>query len=400
MYAMNLRYLKKTVFICLLIVPMLGSSSAAQAMSEKAIGEQLIDKTVTFYHNKKDHTVTRYFDPDGTLLQMHENNGFEKGSWQIDGGKLCIALPGRPVKCRNFIKKKGVYGTANKKGKKLVNEIEASVDGNQIKIPTEAVVPKAVTDIREEVVSLNTRKSITQSFLLVEPSSKPKAVVLLIPGHEGVVRFKKIGKSYDVYSEGGGLPAHETARFKLSEAGFAVAVIAPPSDRKHGMGTSFRRSKEHATDVGAVVEFLNNRYNQKVNIWGHCRSTFSPPAILAHNGSKGIAGMILTSTRSTGKQGSVLETEGPRVKVPTLLVHHVDDPCDGTPYSNLGKLESFYGESAPDVKVIAVSGGDGDRGASTYGCSGGYHAFKGKRGPVVKAVARWLQQEPVPTKID
>ena len=31
----------------------------------------------------------------------------------------------------------------------------ASVDGNQIKIPTEAVFPKAVTDIREEVVSLN-----------------------------------------------------------------------------------------------------------------------------------------------------------------------------------------------------------------------------------------------------
>jgi len=383
-----------------LFLQIFGFSASARAMSDSEIGEHLIGKTVTFYHNKKDHTLVRYFDPDGTLLQMHEDKGLMKGSWQIEDGKLCIALQGTPVKCRNFIKKKGVYGTANKKGKKLVNEIEASVDGNQIKVPTEVAAPAPVGDINEEVISLETRKNITQSFLLLEPAGKPKGAVLLIPGHEGVVRFKKIGKSYDVYTEGGGLPAHEEARFTLSKKGFAVAVLAPPSDHTHGMGTAFRRSAEHATDVGAVIDYLNKRYNQKVNIWGHCRSTFSPPAILAHNENKGVAGMILTSTRSTGKQGSVFETKGPRVRVPTLLVHHVDDPCDGTPYSNLGKLEAYFRESAPDVKVISVSGGDGDRGANTYGCSGGYHAFKGQRKPVVKAIAKWLEHEAVPTKIE
>lgn len=391
---------RKFFFLSVLILQLSGFSVSAQAMSDKKIGELLIGKTVTFYHNKKDNTVVRYFDPDGTLLEMNENKGFRKGSWQIVDGQLCVAHTGMPVKCRNFLKKQGKLGTANKKGKKIVNEIESSVDGNQIKVPAQAASPTEVTEIREQIVSLDTRKNVTESFLLIEPSMKPKGVVLLIPGHEGVVRFKKIGASYVVENEGGGLTAHEDSRFKLSKAGFAVAVLAPPSDHKSGMDTSFRRSNEHAADVGAVIDYLNNRYNQKVNIWGHCRSTYSPPAILAHNNNKGVAGMILSSTRSTGKQGSVLETEGPRVKVPVLLVHHVSDPCDGTPYSNLPKVEAYYRESAPDVKVISVSGGDPDRGPKTYGCSGGYHAFKGKRGKVLNAVINWLEHEPVPSKIN
>lgn len=400
MHLSNHRLPAKVFFLCLLILPMIGTSISARAMSESSIKEQIVGKTVTFYHNKKDKQIVRYFDPNGTFVQTDDEGEFRHGSWAIDDGQLCLAPKGSSAKCRKFIKKKGKYGTANKKGKKIVSEIESSIEGNQVKIPEGAMASKSRVSIKEELVTLDTRKNVTETFLLVEPAGTPKGIVLLIPGHEGVVRFKKIGESYVVENEGGGLPAHEKSRKILGKKGFVVAVIAPPSDRKPGMDTAFRRSDEHATDVGAVIAYLNKRYNEKVNIWGHCRSTFSPPAILAHNGSNGVAGMILTSTRSTGKQGSVMETKGPRVAVPTLLVHHTEDPCDGTPYSNVGKLVSYYRESAPDVKLISVSGGNGDRDGKTYGCSGGHHAFKGQRGDVVKAVVQWLEHKPVPEQID
>ena len=46
--------------------------------------------------------------------------------------------------------------------------------------------------LAEEVVTLDTRPGITQSFLLLEPIEEPKGVILMFPGHEGVVKFNKI----------------------------------------------------------------------------------------------------------------------------------------------------------------------------------------------------------------
>ena len=79
-----------------------------------------------------------------------------------------------------------------------------------------------------------------------------------------------------------------------------------------------------------------------------------------------------------------------KVKVPVLLVHHVEDPCDGTPYKKLDEVKAFYSASVPQVSVISVTGGDSDRGDKPYGCSGGYHAFNGIRKPVMDGIVQWL----------
>lgn len=252
----------------------------------------------------------------------------------------------------------------------------------------------------DEVVSLNTRADVTQSFLLMEPEEEVRGVVVMFPGHEGVVKFTRIADGeYEVDSEQGGLTANPTARNTLRGKGFVVVVLAPPSDQSHGMDTDFRISKAHAEDVRQVIEYLNERYKQKPYLQGHCRSSYSPPAIINQSGNEKISGMILSSTRSRGKHGSVLDLTKGAVKVPVLLVHHTDDPCPGTPYANLNKLTKFYSQGAPNVDVISVSGGHiSKQGVSR--CSGGAHGFKGVEREVSEAIAGWLLHENFPEKIE
>jgi hypothetical protein len=250
----------------------------------------------------------------------------------------------------------------------------------------------------DEVVRLPTRPGVEQSFLLLEPAGAPKGVVVQFPGHEGVVRFSKAGDSYEVENEGGGLTAHPRMRERLRAAGFAVALLAPPSDRAGGMGTVFRSSPEHAEDVRRVIAFLHGRYKSKPYLQGHCRSTFSPAAVATRLKNDGISGVILSSTRSTGDHGSVMDYQKGAIGVPVLLVHHTDDPCPGTPYYNVERLKKFYETAAPKVDVIRVSGGDTQVGRQGK-CGGGAHAFKGLQGEVAQAIVGWLEHREFPSEI-
>lgn len=391
----------KAFFLCLLILSLLGTSVTAQAMSERKIKKQLVGKTVTFYHNKKEKEITRYFGEDGTLLQIDDEGNFHRGHWGIEAGNLCLAMKGKAVNCRKFVKKKGKYGTANKKGKGLVVQIESSAEGNRIEIPQDAKSKMPAKAFSEELVTLDTRKNVTETFLLFEPVGKPpRGVVLLLPGHHGVLHFTKLGDQYIVKNERGGITSWKETPILVAKAGFAVALVNTPSDNKSGIDTIFRRSNKHSADMNAVINYLNDRYKQKVNLWGHCLSTVSPPAIIAHNDNQGVAGMILSSSRTTANKGTVYQVKGKPVRVRTLLVHHRQDTCDGTPYKNVPDLVNYYKKTAPDVELISVSGGNNSGAYNKHGCSGGHHGYAGQRKPVVKAIIKWLEHEPAPENID
>lgn len=106
----------------------------------------------------------------------------------------------------------------------------------------------------------------------------------------------------------------------MSRSGYVVALLAPPLDHKHGTDTAFRYSKKHAADARKVIEYLNKRYNQKVYLWGHCRSTFSPASITTKLNNENIKGVILSSTRSQGNRGSVMSLPKGAITIPILLV--------------------------------------------------------------------------------
>lgn len=252
--------------------------------------------------------------------------------------------------------------------------------------------------LAEEVVTLDTRPGITQSFLLLEPKEEPKGVVLMFPGHEGVVTFNKAGDELSVEIERGGFTASEDTRKIYQENGMVVAVMAPPSDMQSGMDTAFRSSEKHAEDVSVVIGYLNTRYQKASYIHGHCRSSFSPASVATKLNNKGISGLILSSPRSQGRHGAITDYTKDVINIPVLLVQHTEDACKGTPYSNLNKVRQFYESSSQKVDVIIVSGGDT---ASTGpgSCQNGAHSFRGLREETANAIANWVQGKEFQTRI-
>ena len=205
-----------------------------------------------------------------------------------------------------------------------------------------------------ELVNLETRSNVSQSFLLLEPDTPIQAIVLMFPGGEGEIEFPKTPTSAG-YSVGGNnlsFTSSENTRSTYLKNGFVVALIAPPSDQLSGMDTRFRSSNKHLRDVEKVIDYLADRYHKDVYLHGHCRSSFSPVSVATKLRNKGIAGIVLTSARSRGRHGSIIDYEEGVIAVPVLLVQHKYDACKGTPYRNLKKLERFFEASSSQVDTI------------------------------------------------
>lgn len=111
--------------------------------------------------------------------------------------------------------------------------------------------------------------------------------------------------------------------------------------------------------------FLRERYRGKLYLHGHCLASLSVASVATRLKSDGVSGLILSSARSTGKDGAV--------SVPVLLVNHRDDSCPYTPYSLVERVKAFYQNSVPKVDMIAVTGGEA-RVAMKQRCQNGFHA--------------------------
>lgn len=249
----------------------------------------------------------------------------------------------------------------------------------------------------DDVVTLDTRPGVTQSFLLLEPKGTPKDVVILFPADEGEVGFRKTAEGYEVENRGGGLTARRPMRETLRRSGFAVAVIAPPSDRAQ-LDPSFRKSAEHAQDINKVIAYLRERYSGKLYLHGHCLGSLSAASVATRLKNGGISGMILSSTRLSGPAGAVTDFERGVVNVPVLLVQHKEDSCPYSLYNSVERVKAFYQSSAPKVDLITVTGGDG-KVAMKYKCKNGFHGFRGVEPDTAQAIASWLQGKEFPAHV-
>lgn len=252
----------------------------------------------------------------------------------------------------------------------------------------------------DSVVVLDTRPGITQRFLLLEPKDKAKGVVIMFPGHEGEVEFRETSDDgYDVRSHGGGLTGNRAMRETLRNSGYAVAVIAPPSDRS-ALAPRFRKSTEHLEDMRSVIAYLQKRYGSKPYLHGHCLASLSAASVAASLKSDGISGVIMSSARSTGPDGAVTDFERGAVSVPVLLVQHKEDSCPFTAPNNLERIKAFYQSSAAKVDVIAVTGGESRMKQKQMRCQDGFHGFNGVQRDTAQAIASWLQGKEFPALVE
>ena len=260
-----------------------------------------------------------------------------------------------------------------------------------------ALIP-LTSAVAGELVTLDTRSGVTQSFLVLEPIGEPKGIILMFPGDEGVVNFKRTNDSFMAEIERGGFTASRITRSTYQNNGMVVALLAPPSDMQGGMDTKFRSSEKHMTDIRIVMDYLQKRFQQSLYLHGHCRSSFSPASIATRLNNNGISGIILSSPRSRGRHGAVTDYKKGVINVPVLLVQHTDDPCKGTPYSNFGKVKKFYESSSEKVDVIIVSGGDTTQ-TGPSSCQNGAHSFRALREETASAISNWISGKDYQAKI-
>ena len=243
----------------------------------------------------------------------------------------------------------------------------------------------------EELVTIPTRNSVTQSFVLEAPESgKPAAAAVLFAGSGGNIRMR-VEDGRISFAQGNFLVR---SRQRFVEAGIAVAVVDTPSDEPQGMNDWFRLGEKHAADSAAVIAELKKRYaDVPVFLVGTSRGTVSAAAVGRALGEK-VAGVVLTSALFVGggRSGPGLSGfEFGSIGVPLLFVHHAEDGCRFTPYRSAKALANRY-------PLITVRGGDPARSNHCEALSA--HGYLGREAPTVEAITNWMLKKPYRQEID
>lgn len=251
--------------------------------------------------------------------------------------------------------------------------------------------------LAEEIVTLNTRAGVTQSYFLANLPDKAQAIALLFPGSRGFIGLRQED----------GQVKHDSDNFlvrsrdEFVKRGVVAAIIEAASDSQgaSGMSDETRLSNEHTADIAAVIGDLAKRFpGLPAYLIGTSRGTVSAAAVGARNFT-GISGVVLTATVfrktqpgradkriSPGLSGFNFAT----IKVPLLFVHHVNDRCYVTPYADTARLADKY-------PVISVYGGPTTESDPCAALTP--HGFLGKESATIEQIVNWMLKKPIQTEV-
>ena len=246
----------------------------------------------------------------------------------------------------------------------------------------------------QEIVTLQTRPGVTQSFFIANMGSqKAEAAALLFIGGGGNIGLR-MEEGQPKFSAGNFLPR---SRAEFIRNGILPVIMDNPSDQQSGRGMSdeFRAGAAHATDIRAVVAEVKKRFpGLPVFLVGTSRSTISV-AHLAVALSDDVSGAVLTSSLFVAGSPSRPRQElaafnWRTIKVPLLVVHHDHDACWATPYLEATRV----GKQFP---LITVTGG---KPAESDPCEPlSAHGFYGREAETVDAIGAWMLKKPFPKEI-
>lgn len=237
----------------------------------------------------------------------------------------------------------------------------------------------------QEIITLDTRDNVKQSFLLETPKNEPTAVLILFPGGNGKLKLHKSEEKWNTTNF-----LIRSREYFLAN-NFITASIDVPSDRrsKDGLYYNFRNSTEHLADIKKVINYLKNKYNKPIWLIGTSTGTQSV-AFIASQDSDLINGIVLSSSISKkNRKGKALqELFIDDIEIPTLIISHKNDGCKITPPK--GSQEIFKMLNDDIKKKYKVFKGGEDKGLNPCKAMS-YHGYLGIEKEVVDYISNWIK---------
>ena len=243
-----------------------------------------------------------------------------------------------------------------------------------------------VESLAWEDVSIPTRAGVRQRFLLTKGANAGSRAVILFAGGNGTPITTPQGWGIRLR---GNFLVRSSALF--AEAGFITAVVDLPWDRTQGRNHSFRQSGAHHSDVRAVVDFLADDGVREVFLIGTSRGTLSVSFLASVMTHPRVAGYVLTGSRR-----DIVSYAG-EIRGPVLMVHHTNDGCFATQFSDAQNTFNAITNS-PRKEFVSVSGGDPPRSRACGALSP--HGFLGMERETVGAIVKWLNGETPPAQVN
>ena len=262
---------------------------------------------------------------------------------------------------------------------------------------TLALFPFLITNAvmaKQEIVPLTSRydvtgggPNVTLSYLLDMPANgEPKAILLVIPGANGVINLKtQDGKirhdlQYNLFVR---------STTMLHERSIGLALPDVPSDRSKGMNVTFRKGRDHAADLKAVLDDLRTRYAKSRIYFATSGSGGVSALFAAENLGKKLDGIILA-----GADASQLHAyDHSAVKTPVLMIHHLEDSCDSAPVIEAREIAEKY-----SFTLFPFSGGEPDKDKDPCAVRT-RHGLIGLEAKAMATIGDWIDGKKLPQPV-
>ena len=211
----------------------------------------------------------------------------------------------------------------------------------------------------------------TKTFLI--EVAKPKAVVLLFIGGDGLLELKPDGSTTKEN------PLNRSAGLWKSH-GINSVLVDSPYDLGDARRGNVRGKVEHLSRVENVVKYYKAKFGVPVWIFGHSMGTVT--AVQFANQSErsaAITGIIIAGTH-------IGENLSPSFSKPVMAIHHQKEACPATPIS---ASESIIKGRSKETKseLVMIDGGE-NVGRACMGLA--YHGFNKVEDQMVSAAAKFI----------
>jgi dienelactone hydrolase len=211
----------------------------------------------------------------------------------------------------------------------------------------------------------------TKTFLT--EAAKPKAVVLLFIGGDGVLDLKPDGSTTKQN------PLNRSAGL-WQQYGINSVLVDSPYDLGDARRGNVRGKSQHLTRVESVVQYYKNKFNVPIWIFGHSMGTVTAVQFANQGERSGaVAGIIIAGTH-------IGENLSNNFNKPVMAIHHQKEACAATPIS---ASESIIKRRSKETKseLVMIDGGE-DVGLPCMGLA--YHGFNKVEDQMVGAAAKFI----------